>query len=161
MRVDFAKTACAFILAFLMCLSGSLCLASGLIAPTRTLEGRAEGLASLTVFSEPPKLQVFLDGKKVGETPLWLTEVKAGWHTVKIKSKSTRVYLDPRKTLKVGLFRGAFITFPEKKKEQEKPPSVQQQTAIAPPETTKASEAQRKEKLTRWELFVNGSLRHF
>jgi hypothetical protein len=115
----------------------------------------------LTVFSEPPKIEVFLDGKRVGETPLWLTEVKAGWHTLRIEEKETRVYLGAEKALEVGLFKGSFITLPEKKKEQKKPQRVEQQVEATPPESRQPSEAQRKEELTCWELFVNGSLRHF
>ena len=66
------------------------------------------------------------------------------------------------RTLKVGLFKGSFITLPEKKEEQEKPQAVQQQAGAAPAETQQPSEEeQRKEELTRWELFVNGTLRHF
>lgn len=161
MRTSFEKTVCAALLAFWMCLSGSPCLASDLIAPTRTLQGRGEAVAKLTVFSEPPKLEVSLDGKRVGKTPLWLSEVKTGWHTLTIKGKSARVYLGSRKVLEVGLFRGDFIILPGKKKERVKPLRVEQPQAPAPPAAAPPSEAQRKEQLTRWELFVNGSLRHF
>jgi hypothetical protein len=161
MRGNFKKAACAGLLAFLVCLPGSFCLASDLIAPTRTLQVGAEERGRLTVFSEPPKLEVFLDGKKAGETPLWLSEVKAGWHTLRIEEKETRVYLGAEKSLEVGLFKGSFITLPEKKKEQKKPQRVEQQVEATPPESRQPSEAQRKEELTRWELFVNGSLRHF
>ena len=160
-RTDFKKTACAALLAFLVCMLGSVSLASDLIAPTQTLQGKAQEQGRLTVFSEPPRLQVFLDGKNAGNTPLWLTDVKAGWHTVRIKEKETRIYLGPRKALKIGLFKDSLITFPEKKKEQKKLQKVEQQAAATPPETLKPSAAQRKEELTRWELFVNGSLRHF
>ncbi len=160
-RTDFKKTACAALLAFLVCMLGSVSLASDLIAPTQTLQGKAQEQGRLTVFSEPPRLQVFLDGKNAGNTPLWLTDVKAGWHTVRIKEKETRVYLRPRKALAVGLFKGSFITLPEEKKKQEESQAVEQQPPATPPETQQPSEAQRKEELTRWELFVNGSLRHF
>jgi hypothetical protein len=160
-RADFQKIAFIAFFAFLMCVTpGSHCLASELIAPTQTLQRKAQEQGRLTVFSEPPRLQVLLDGKNAGNTPLWLRDVKAGWHTVRIKKKETRIYLGPRKALAVGLFKGSFITFPEKKKEQKKPREVEQQ-ATTPPATPNPSAAQRKEELTRWELFVNGSLRHF
>jgi hypothetical protein len=140
----------------------SFCLASELIEPTRTLKGGTEERGRLIVFSEPPQLEVFLDGKSVGLTPLWLTQVKAGWHTVRIEEKETRFYLGHEKALEVGLFKGSFITLPEKKEEHKAPQAVKQQAEIAPPKAPQPSEeAQRKEELTRWELFVNGSLRHF
>jgi hypothetical protein len=160
-RRDFEKAACAVLCSFIvLCMVGSYSLASDLIAPTRTLQGGVEERGRLTVFSEPPQLEVFLDGKRAGETPLWLTEVKAGWHTVRIGEKETRVYLGAEKALEMGLFKGSFITLPEKKEERKKPQILEQPPAT-PPETQQPSEAQKKEELTRWELFVNGSLRHF
>jgi PEGA domain len=160
-RRDFQITAFTALVAFFVSLLGSFCVASDLIAPTRTLQGGTEERGVLTVFSEPPQLEVFLDGNKAGETPLWLTEVKAGWHTVRIAEKETRFYLGPEKVLEVGLFKGSFITLPEKKEEHKKPQKVEHHAGTAPAKTRQPSEEQKKEELTRWELFVNGTLRHF
>ena len=45
-------------------------IASDLIEPTRTLEGTSDQSAKLSVFSEPPGLQVTLDGAAIGKTPV-------------------------------------------------------------------------------------------
>ena len=41
----------------------------GPIPPTRPLDGRQEEPARLVVVSEPPELEVFLNGRKIGQTP--------------------------------------------------------------------------------------------
>ena len=58
--------------------------AEELIAPTRTLEGRVQFPGRLSVVSEPPELEVFLDGSSIGKTPIWLKEVKVGSHALRI-----------------------------------------------------------------------------
>jgi hypothetical protein len=51
------------------------------------LELQLEGAppVALKVLSEPPEALVFLDGEKVGATPLILAEVAAGAHTVRLE----------------------------------------------------------------------------
>ncbi len=161
MRRAFKKMAGVTLLAFFISMLSTLCFASELIAPTRTLQGGDRERGRLTVFSEPPRLRVFIDEKSVGSTPLWLTEVKAGWHMVRIEEKETRIYLGADKAVEIGLFKGSFITLPEKKKEQEKPQRIKRPPATPPETQQPTEEARQKEELTRWELFVNGTLRHF
>jgi hypothetical protein len=63
----------------------------------------------VTVFSEPPELEVFLDGSKVGQTPLWLERVSQGFHKLRVKDVETEIHLEAGKGLRVGLFKGDLV----------------------------------------------------
>jgi hypothetical protein len=117
-------------------------------------------MGSVTVFSEPPELEVFLDGSKVGQTPLWLERVSQGLHKLRVKDIETEIHLEAGKGLRVGLLKGDFVVFPEKERKlQERPAERKMVTeAQAPVETV---EKRRRRDLTLWERFVNGTLNHF
>ena len=132
-----------------------------LIAPTRTLGGGHEGVGRLTIFSEPPELDVFLDGSKAGQTPLWLTGVRAGKHLIRIKDAVTEVDLKSGTYLKIGLFKGHLITLPGEEEEMRGPQKVKERAKTGPSEVELPSETQREKELNRWDLFVNGTHRHF
>ena len=68
----------------------------------------------MTVFSEPPELEVFLDGSKVGQTPVWLERVQQGFHKLRVEDPEKKIHVEPGKRLRVGLFKGDFVVFPEK-----------------------------------------------
>jgi hypothetical protein len=91
--------------------------AGELLPPSRTLEQPGERPGTLSVFSEPPELDVYVDGKHIGKTPLWGREVKSGDHVLKIRDSEKDIRMDSGKVLKIGLFRGEFVTFPEASKE--------------------------------------------
>ena len=93
-----------------------------LIEPTRTLEGGSIPKSKLNVFSEPPNLDVFLDGIKIGETPVKLDEVEPGIYTLRIKDSETKIHIELGKSTKLGFFKGFFVEIPEKEKEIEKQP---------------------------------------
>jgi hypothetical protein len=80
--------------------AAALCYGGELIEPTRTLQDAGERWGKLIVFSEPPEVDVFLDGSKVGQTPLWLEKVKEGTHKLQIKDREKEIYV------KEGLFKG-------------------------------------------------------
>ena len=58
--------------------SQSLSFSADLIEPSRTLEGKKQNVGKLSVFSDPPGLDVFLDGVDIGKTPIFLKEVTTG-----------------------------------------------------------------------------------
>ena len=93
----------------------------GLIAPTRSLEGHQEALGRLTVVSEPPGLEVFLDDSEIGQTPVWMKEVKPGSHKIRVRRSETNVYVETGRTLTLSFFKGSFIVVPNKKEALEKP----------------------------------------
>ena len=60
----------------------ALLMAAELIAPTRTLKGKNDQSGRLSVFSEPPELEVSLDGTDIGKTPVISKEVEPGTHLI-------------------------------------------------------------------------------
>ena len=153
----------AFVL-FSCCVVVSVGLSCGfageLIEPTRTLQEPGKTWGGLTIFSEPPQLDVYLDGEKVGRTPLWLREIQAGPHTLKIASAETSLRVDQGKRLKIGLFKGRFVTgsVQEKEKPRAQEPVKERGTV---PASQEDEESQKSEDLSLWEKFVNGTLNHF
>ena len=136
---------------------------SELIEPTRNLGEKAEQISRLTVLSEPPGLKITLDGEGLGETPLFLMQVKPGFHNLKVKNTETEIYLEPGKILKISLFRDEFVQIPVEAKPPEKKPEPQPQEKAAAPKAAKPSTAEiRKKKNTeqaqkRWQRFLDGS----
>lgn len=92
-----------------------------LIPPTRTLEGPVILPGKLTVVSEPPELKVFLDGSEIGQTPVWLKEVKPGLHTLRVHESKTDVFVDPGKTVTLSFFKGSFVDVSSEQEEQPAP----------------------------------------
>ncbi len=98
----------------LSCLGVSVVFGSdGLIPPTRSLDRPRDQGGRLTVVSEPPHLEVFLDGFKIGHTPVWLKEVKPGAHKLRVRHSEADVYVERGKTLTLSFFKGSFLAVPE------------------------------------------------
>jgi hypothetical protein len=131
-----------------------------LIEPTRALGGPEKARGGLTVFSEPPQLDVYLDGEKRGSTPLWLRQVEATRHTLKIDDRATDVQIMEGKTTRIGLFKGEWVTFSEVAEKTVVPKTPGKEAPQRPP-MQQPQEEQKKEELSHWERFVNGSLKHF
>jgi hypothetical protein len=93
-----------------------------LIKPTRTLQSSEKTPGELSVFSEPPGLDVFLDQSYIGKTPIMSFEVGAGIHNLKVEDSETEIYLKPGQSLQLSLFKGAFIEIKEKETENTKKP---------------------------------------
>jgi len=90
----------------------SISMATDLIEPTRTLEGSSEHSAKLSVFSEPPGLQVTLDGIAIGKTPVLGREVKPGIHVIRIRDSETEIDVQPGNPVQYSWVKGAFIKIP-------------------------------------------------
>ena len=146
---------------FCMLLSAiSVCLGGELIEPSRTLQDTEKAWGRLTIFSEPPQLEVYLDREKVGQTPLWLRKVETGHHTIKIAHAETSVRVEKDERIKVGFFKGSFVMSPEPIKEKPKAAPQVEKQAAAPP-GGQSEEKEKREDLTLWEKYVNGTLKHF
>jgi hypothetical protein len=139
--------------------AAALCYGGELIEPTRTLQDAGERWGKLIVFSEPPEVDVFLDGSKVGQTPVWLERVKEGTHKLQIKDLEKEIYVKEGRTLKVGLFKGRFITRLEEEKKVGKQAAADKKEPATKVEAAESPEKQKD--LSRWEKFVNGTLKHF
>ncbi len=102
---------------FLLLLITDLSLASDLIEPSRTLSSTGKSVGKLTVSSEPPGLDVKMDGTVIGETPVVLQEVAPGIHVIRVKESKIEIYVKPGKSIKLSWFKGAFIEIPVEVKE--------------------------------------------
>ena len=114
----------------------------------------------MTVFSEPPGLEVFLDGSEIGKTPVRRREVKAGSYTLRVKDSETEIEAGPGEELKISLFKGSFIRIPKTERAAEKPPGLRQEE-IQVTKTPGPAKEQQPRDLTPWERFINGTSRHF
>jgi hypothetical protein len=102
---------------FLFLLMAHICLASDLIEPTRTLSSPTENTGRLSVFSEPPGLDVDMDGASIGKTPVVDLKVAPGRHVIRLYDVETEIDAEPGKSIKLSWFKGAFITIPAKGQE--------------------------------------------
>jgi hypothetical protein len=149
-----------FFLTFLLGFQGAS-LGGELIEPTRSLKDAEDLPGRLTVLSEPPGLEVALDGTIIGKTPFWMEEVKPGAHSLRIKGKETEIYVNPGKTLKISLFKGSFIIVPEQEKEVKKRRESTEEDKTEPARRMTPAKEPQDEGLTLWEKFINGTLGHF
>ncbi len=142
-------------------LSGvSICFGGELIEPTRTLQEVGKTWGGLAIFSEPPQLEVYLNGEKAGRTPLWIRQVETGPHTIKIADAETIVHIGKNEKLTLGLFKGSLVIRSESKKTQ---PAVENrmERPAAASYSRLSEDEERKLDLTNWEKFINGTLKHF
>ena len=95
----------------------SLAWSSELIEPTRTLELSSDSPGKLSVFSEPPGLDVALDGSGIGKTPIISKIVEPGTYVLRVNSEETEIYIGPGKDLRLSLHKGAFIEIPPERRE--------------------------------------------
>jgi hypothetical protein len=138
-------------------------LQAELIEPSRPLKSTAEDTGQLTVFSEPPGLNIKLDGALVGQTPMRMNAVDAGTHQLKVGESVTEIEVIPGQAFHISLFKNRFIQFQvARKKVSEAGKISTPATAVPEPsvENLRTKEENRKA-WERWMLFVNGSSNHF
>ena len=138
----------------------SICFGGELIEPTRTLQGTEKTWGGLAIFSEPPQLEVYLNGEKAGRTPLWLRQVETGPYTVKIAHAETIVHVEKNERLRVGFFKGSFVIRAEPTKKQPANEKELERPTVVP-YSGPSEEEDKDQDLTLWEKFVNGTLKHF
>ena len=112
---------------------------SGLIEPTRTLQTAPDDLGLLNIFSEPPALEIWLDGKVIGSTPLVSVELSSGTHVLRIEGSEAKVFISARKTTSLSWFKGSFIEIPEKTKSTGEPTAASKKKEITPSQTGSAA----------------------
>jgi hypothetical protein len=141
-------------------------LQAGLIEPTRSLKATAEDPGQLTIFSEPPGLNIKLDGTSVGQTPMRINAVDPGNHQLQVGESVTEIDIEPGQSFHISLFKSKFVRFQVTKKEASETSGVgntlTSETAAPDPssEHLRTKEENRKA-WERWMLFVNGSSKHF
>ena len=113
-----------------------------LIEPSRTLEGRQKPVGHLSVFSEPPGLDVLLDGINIGKTPVIAKQATPGTHVLRIKETEKEIVILSEKSLQLSFFKDSLIEIPEKKAESPAPAKPEAQ----PKTPEKQTEDSKKEK---------------
>ena len=136
----------SIVFGFAFLLGYSPAWSSELIKPTRALDSVGEKPGKLSVFSEPPGLEVTLEGTKIGKTPLILDEVNPGSHRLQVKNSETDITIEPGKTLQISLYKGKFVLIPATDKKPPKQPKAAEtpQTKSKPPRS-RAEEQRPKE----------------
>jgi hypothetical protein len=97
---------------FLFLLINQISVASDLIGPTRTLSSPTENTGRLSVFSEPPGLDVEMDGALIGKTPVVDLKVESGRHVIRLQNVEAEIDAEPGQSVKLSWFKGAFIRIP-------------------------------------------------
>jgi hypothetical protein len=84
-----------------------------LLEPTRSLQDASGGTGLLNVLSEPTGMEVQVDGRVIGKTPVFSARFPAGVHMLRIKDSGTDIHLAAGKTFAISWFKGSFIEIPE------------------------------------------------
>ena len=146
-----------FGLAFL--LGYSAAWSSELIKPTRTLDSAGEKPGKLSVFSEPPGLEVALEGEIIGNTPVFIDEMKPGSRRLRVKNSETDITVEPGKTLQISLYKDKFVLIPATDKKPPKQSEMAETTPTKPKPPPPPTEEQRPKELSPMERYR--LLRHY
>ena len=84
-------------------------------------------MGTLSIFSEPPGLQVTLDGTQIGLTPVREIDVKPGSHVLRVKDSEAEIYITPGEPLNLSWRRGIFIVISSKEKTEPAPPKAEEE----------------------------------
>ena len=138
-----------------------------LIEPSRSLKPSSSGNPGhLTVFNEPPDLNVKLDGISIGTAPIRIKALDPGPHNLQVGESTTEIYIESDQTFHISLFRDRFIQFqvgsekPITSPRTDASTSIEKHVSGQPPQQFRTKEADRKA-WQRWMRFVDGSLNHF
>jgi hypothetical protein len=130
-----------------------------LIEPTRSLNQEPEPKSRLTVLSEPPGLEVILDGTEIGTTPIFGLEVDAGTHVVRIENKKASIKIAAGKNFQIVLFKGSFVEVPQR--EEGVSQSEAEKQIVSPPtliEKTSAGGKTKSQDPFYWPLKPSGPI---
>ncbi len=130
--------------------------AQDLIPPSRALGNPSGRMGKLTVVSEPPGLEVFLDGLELGRTPVWLKNVRAGDHKLMVGGLQADIYVGAGDTKTVSAFQNSLIEAPQ---QAQAPKQLGPEIATPPAAKRNVSPpaAQKGPGITNWDRFLNGT----
>jgi len=143
MRIFLKIVLCLSIPLVFLLVATTFSISGELIEPTRTLESSEKTSGEISVFSEPPDLDVYLDNSKIGKTPIASIKIEAGIHLLKVKDSETKIYVVSGKSLRLSFHKGSFIQIQEKEREKPKKPdetSTEKKESDAPAEEKKEPE---------------------
>jgi len=143
--------------------------AEDLIPPSRTLETAEQVPGEVSLFSEPPGLEVFINKESAGLTPARGISLNPGIHSLQIEKAELEFEIGSSQHVQFSFFNGQIIKIPD----PEPPPVIDKQAAaesmekpaVEPrPQPAKAQSTRRQKStsgLSSWDLFINGSSGHF
>ena len=146
---------------FLLLLIADLSAASDLIEPSRTLKTETNEPGNLAVLSEPPDLDVTLDGTLIGKTPIFLKDIKSGTYQLRVKASETTIYVEAGRTLQISLFKGEFISIQVTEKEPKGQQAIKEKKVSETRITEQVSKEEQRNELSPWDRFVDKSSNHF
>ena len=143
-------------IAFLLVYSAAW--SSELIEPTRTLNSAGKNPGKLSVFSEPPGLDVALDGDGIGKTPIISKVVASGTHGLRVNGEETEIYIGPGKDLRLSLHSGSFIEIPEERKDMRQQKQTEDVKTRKNPKSDQPSEKKEEWHPFYWPLNPGGPI---
>jgi hypothetical protein len=135
------------------------CLGGELIEPTRTPLSAERNSGRISVLSEPPGLDVFLNNSKIGQTPILSVEVNAGIHKLRVQDSETEIFVKPGRSLQLSLYEGSFIEIPEKEEKGEALKKSGEEKATRGVKTVEPTEDSKEYEPLYWPLNPRGPIR--
>ena len=142
----------------LLFFTAPFCLGGELIAPTRTLQGTEINSGRISVLSEPPGLDVFLNNSKIGQTPILSIEINAGVHKLRVKDSETEILVIPGKSLQLSVYKGSFIEIQREKEKREKQQRSKADNTTKERKTMEATEESKEYDPLYWPLNPRGPI---
>ena len=136
-----------------------LCVFAELIEPSRTMDGQQKPMGRLSVFSEPPDLDVYLDDTKIGKTPVISKEVTSGIHILRVKYAEKEIIILSGKSLQLSLFKDSLIEIPEKKAEAPAQPKSEEKMATQEKKPEDSNKDKKQYEPFYWPLNPSGPIK--
>ncbi len=92
------------------------------IEPTRTLQGGANQPGLLSVYSEPPAIDLWVDGKKMGKTPVTSIQLQPGEHLLRLGDSEQKISITSGRSSTYSWFKGALIEVADPSDKSSSPP---------------------------------------
>jgi hypothetical protein len=147
-----------FVFLSVLLVTQPLSVFSELIEPSRTLEGQQKPIGRLSVFSEPPGVDVFLDDVEIGKTPVISKEVTSGIHILRVKDTEKEIIILSGKSLQLSLFKDSLIEIPGKKAEAPTQPKSEEKMATEEKKTEDTNKDKEQYDPFYWPTNPNGPI---
>ena len=148
-----------FVFVYVFLMIQSLTVFAELIEPSRMLKGQQKPMGRLSVFSEPPELDVLLDSVEIGKTPVISKEVTSGVHILRVQDTEKEITILSGKSLQLSLFKDSLIEIPEKKAEAPTQPKLEGKMATEENKTEGSNKDKKQYDPFYWPLNPSGPIK--
>ncbi len=148
-----------FVLLYVFLMTPSLSVFAELIEPSRTLESQQKPIGRLSVFSEPPELNVLLDSIDIGKTPVISKEVTSGIHILRVKETEKEITILPGESFQLYLFKDSLIEIPEKKAKAPTQPKLEEKMATEEKKSGDSNKDRKQYEPFYWPLNPSGPIK--